>query len=46
VLGLQDTLHRGCATFLKLDNMKFSADESEDFVPADLNCDYVIVINI
>jgi hypothetical protein len=48
-LGLEDTSHRGCAAFLKLVNMKFIVDvvdESEDFVPAALNCDYVIVTNI
>ena len=46
LLGLKDTSHRDCAAFLKLVNMKFIVAESEDFVPAALNCDCVIVTNI
>jgi hypothetical protein len=46
LLGLQDTAHWCFAAFLKLVSMKFIVDESEDFVPAALNCDYIIVTNI
>jgi hypothetical protein len=46
LLGLQDTARWCFAAFLNLVNMKFIGDESEDFVPAALNCDYFMVTNI
>jgi hypothetical protein len=46
LLGLQDTACWCFAAFLKLKNMKFIVGESEYFVPAALNRDYVIVTNI
>jgi hypothetical protein len=45
-VGFQDTARRCFAAFLKLVNMKLTVDESEDFVPAALDCDYVIVTKI
>lgn len=46
LLELKDTSCQGCIAFLKLVNMKFTVDESEEFVPAALSSDYVIVTNI